>query len=116
MKNIIIYFLTGGTLTTLVVLLEESGFRFLSGLMVIIPVFSLISYIFIGQSEGGLAVSQHAKFVLWGTIVSWIPYMITVIYLAPRIGPNKAIIVGMLVFFVLAITFITVTSHYDFFH
>ncbi len=115
MKNVIIYFITGGLFTTLIVFLEESGSRLLSGLMALIPVFTLVSYLFIGHSQGGFAVSQHAKFVLWGTIVSWIPYMITVIYLAPRIGPNKAIIAGLLVFFVLAIAFITINSHYNFF-
>ncbi len=115
MKNLIIYFITGGLFTTLIVYLEESGFRLLSGFMALIPVFTLISYIFIGQSQGGLAVSQHAKFVLWGTIVSWIPYMITVVYLAPKIGPNKAIAIGMLVFFVLAITFLAITFHYNLF-
>ena len=115
MKNIIIYFITGGLFTTLIVFLEESGFRLLSGLMTLIPVFTLISYIFIGQSEGGLAVSQHAKFVLWGTIISWIPYMIAVVYLAPKIGANKAIAIGMVVFFVLALAFVAITSHYNLF-
>lgn len=115
MKNIIIYFITGGLFTTLIVFLEESGFRLLSGLMALIPVFTLISYIFIGQSQGGLAVSQHAKFVLSGTIISWIPYMIAVIYLAPKIGPHKAIAIGMIVFFILAITFLAITSHYNLF-
>ncbi len=115
MKNIIIYFITGGIFTTLIVLLEESGFRLLSGLAALIPVFTLVSYIFIGGLKGGIAVGQHAKFVLWGTIVSWIPYMIAVVYLSPRIGPNKAIAVGMLIFFVLAIAFILITTRYNFF-
>ncbi len=83
--------------------------------MALIPVFTLVSYIFIGQSQGGLAVSQHSQFVLWGTIVSWIPYMIAVAYFAPKIGAHNAIIVGMVLFFVLAITFILITSHYHLF-
>ncbi|MFA6520429.1 MAG: GlpM family protein [Candidatus Paceibacterota bacterium] len=115
MKNLIIYFISGGLFTTLIVFLEERGFRPLSGFMALIPVFTLISYIFIGHLGGGFAVSQHAKFVLWGTIVSWIPYMITIIYFAPKIGSNKAIAFGVLVFFVLAIAFIFVTSHYNIF-
>ncbi len=115
MKNIIIYFITGGLFTTLIVVLEQSGFRLLSGLMVLIPVFTLVSYIFIGQTEGGLAVSQHAQFVLWGTIISWIPYMIVVAYLSPKIGPTKAIIAGMVVFFILATVFILIVNHYKLF-
>ncbi|MFZ2205788.1 MAG: GlpM family protein [Minisyncoccia bacterium] len=115
MGNIIIYFITGGLFTTLIVILEQSGFRLLSGLMALIPVFTLVSYIFIGQSGGALAVTQHAKFVLWGTIFSWIPYMIAVVYLAPKIGPTKAIIVGMVIFFVLATIFTLVVNRYGFF-
>lgn len=115
MKSIIIYFITGGLFTALIVYLEESGLRLWSGLAALIPVFTLVSYIFIGHSQGGIAVSQHAKFVLWGTIVSWIPYMITVIYLAPKIGANKAIVAGLVVFFVLAIIFIAITFHYNLF-
>ena len=115
MGNIIIYFITGGLFTTLIVILEQSGFRLLSGLMALIPVFTLVSYIFIGQSEGGLAVTQHAKFVLWGTIFSWIPYMIAVVYLAPKIGPTKAIIAGMVIFFVLATIFTLVVNRYGIF-
>jgi uncharacterized membrane protein (GlpM family) len=114
-KNIILYFITGGLFTTLIVILEQSGFRLLSGLTALIPVFTLVSYIFIGQSQGGLAVSQHSQFVLWGTIVSWIPYMIAIAYLAPKIGANKAIIIGMIIFFVLATVFVLVTARYHLF-
>lgn len=115
MINIIIYFITGGIFTVTIVILEQSGFRILSGLMALIPVFTLVSYIFIGQTQRGLAVSEHAKFVLWGTIFSWIPYMIAVVYLAPKIGPTKAIIFGMIIFFVLAIIFTLVVNRYGFF-
>ncbi len=115
MKNLIIYFITGGLFTTLIVVLEQSGFRLLSGLMALIPVFTLVSYIFIGQTQGGLAVSQHAQFVLWGTIISWIPYMIIVAYLSSKIGANKAIILGMLTFFILATIFAMFTAHYNLF-
>ena len=115
MENILIYFITGGLFTTLIVVLEQSGFRLVSGLMALIPVFTLVSYIFIGQTQGGLAVSQHAKFVLWGTIISWIPYMIAVVYLAPKIGPTKAIIAGMVIFFILATIFVLITNRFGFF-
>lgn len=115
MTNMIIYFITGGLVTTSIIVLEQSGFRLLSGLMALIPVFTLVSYIFIGNTEGGLAVTQHAKFVLWGTIISWIPYMIAVVYLSPKIGPTKAIIVGMIIFFILATIFTLTVNHFGFF-
>src|ERR1700739_282814 len=80
-KSIIIYFLTGGIVTVLIVLREKSGYRLLSGLATLIPVFTLVSYLFIGESQGGVAVSKHSQFVLVGTLVTWVPYMLVIAYL-----------------------------------
>ncbi|MFZ3020154.1 MAG: GlpM family protein [Minisyncoccia bacterium] len=113
--NAIVYFVVGGTFTALIVILEQSGFRFLSGLATLIPIFTLVSYFFIGESRGGYAVSQHAKFVLVGTLVSWVPYMLAMAYFSPKVGPHKAILISMGIFFVLAIMFILVASHYNIF-
>ena len=114
-QNIIVYFLVGGTVTTLIVVLEESGFRLLSGLAALVPVFTLVSYFFIGAAKGGQAVGQHSKFVLAGTLVSWVPYMIIVAYLAPKLGPNKAIGIGLFAFFVLALIFLFIVHRYGLF-
>lgn len=115
MKNIVIYFLTGGIVTTAIVLLEGSNHRLLSGLATLMPIFTLVAYIFIGQSHGGQTVGQHAWLVLFGTIVSWIPYMITVAILAPKYGTNKAILLGLTVFFVLAISYLAVVNRLKWF-
>lgn len=115
MKNYIIYFLTGGIITTLIVALEESGLRLWSGLAALVPVFTLVSYVFIGSSQGGEAVKHHSAFVLFGTLVSWIPYMIVVTFLANRLGPQRAIITGLVVFFILATVYLLVVNHYKLF-
>ena len=114
-SNLIIYFITGGLVTTIIVALEQSGRRTLSGLATLIPVFTLVAYFFIGHTKGGKAVGQHAKFVLVGTLISWVPYMLVVAYLSPRIGPNKAILSGLAVFFILALIYITVANRFGFF-
>jgi len=115
-KNIIIYFLTGGIFTTLIVILEGANQRVLSGLATLVPVFTLVAYIFIGQSPGGgVAVGKHSWFVLVGTLVSWVPYMIAVALLSPKLGANKAIIIGLGVFFVLALSYIAVVSRFKLF-
>jgi uncharacterized membrane protein (GlpM family) len=113
-SNLIIYFVTGGLVTTVIVVLEGIGQRTISELATLIPVFTLVAYFFIGQTKGGQAVSQHAKFVLVGTLISWVPYMLAVAYLAPRIGPNKAILAGLGVFFVLAVIYIAVANSVGF--
>jgi len=114
-KHFLMSFVTGGSITALIVILEESGHRTLSGVAALVPVFTLISYIFIGQSEGGLAVSQHSKFVLIGTLVTWVPYMALVTWLAPQLGPNKAIAVGLGAFLVLALGFVGCAERYRWF-
>ncbi|MBU6500364.1 MAG: hypothetical protein KGJ89_00850 [Patescibacteria group bacterium] len=115
LKNYLVYFITGGFFTVLIVALEENGSRLLSGFATLIPVFTLVAYIFIGESRGGGAVGQHAWFVLIGTIVSWIPYMLVVAYLAPKWGPRYAIVAGLLAFFVLAAIYLAIVSHYRLF-
>jgi len=106
LKELTLDFLVGGTVTTLIVGLEKSGHRTLSGLATLVPVFTLVSYLFIGETEGGIAVGTHSKFVLIGTLVSWVPYMLVIAVLAPKIGANKAIAAGLAVFFVLAGSFV----------
>lgn len=108
--SLAIYFVTGGLFTTLIVALEESGRRTLSGLATLIPVFTLVAYFFIGENSGGAAVGQHAKWVLAGTIVSWVPYMLAVAYLAPKVGSRNAILAGLGVFFVLALGYVGVAA------
>ncbi len=114
-KSYLLYFLTGGVFTLLIVVLEENGSRLLSGFATLVPVFTLVAYIFIGESRGGGAVGQHAWFVLVGTIISWVPYMILVAYLAPRIGSKYAIGAGLAGFFILAAIYLVVVSHYHLF-
>ena len=113
-SSLIIYFVTGGVVTTIIVVLEQVGQRTLSELATLMPVFTLVAYFFIGQTKGGQAVGQHAKFVLVGTLISWVPYMLVVAYLAPKTGPNKAILAGLAVFFVLALAYIGIANHLGF--
>jgi len=115
LKSYLVYFLTGGLFTALIVGLEESGWRLLSGYATLVPVFTLVAYVFIGESRGGAAVGQHAWFVLAGTIVSWVPYMILVATLAPRIGPKLAIVAGMTGFFILAGIYLGLVYYFHFF-
>lgn len=114
-KNYLVYFLTGGIFTVLIVALEENGSRLLSGFATLMPIFTLVAYIFIGESRGGTAVGQHAWFVLVGTLISWVPYMILVATLAPRYGSKIAIIAGMAGFFILAGIYLAFVYHFHLF-
>lgn len=111
-KEIAVNFITGGALTTLIVGLEESGHRTLSGLATLVPVFTLISYIFIGESRDGDAVGAHSKFILTGPLISWVPYMMVISFLAPKIGPNKAIAGRITRFFRSGGAFVCAIQHF----
>ncbi len=115
MWNTAIYFIAGGVVTTLIVTLEQSGMRLLSGLATLIPVFTLIAYFFIGESNGGFALQKHAELVLVGTLVAWVPYMLAVIWLAPHVNTYKTIGIALIVFFILAIAFLLLTQHFGWF-
>lgn len=115
LKSYILYFLTGGIFTTIIVAAEESGYRMISGFATLMPVFTLVAYAFIGETSGPKAMGQHAWFVLIGTIVSWVPYMIVVAYLAPRYGTRIAIGAGLMTFFVLAAVYLPLVYHYHWF-
>ncbi len=114
-KNYLIYFLTGGIFTVLIVALEENNLRLLSGFATLMPVFTLVAYVFIGESRGGGAVGEHAWFVLVGTIVSWVPYMIVVATLAPKFGARVAIALGLVTFFIFAAAYLAVVYHFRLF-
>jgi uncharacterized membrane protein (GlpM family) len=101
----LLYFVTGGVITSVIVSLEESGMPLPSRLAALFPVFTWVSYLFLGQTETPQQIASHAKFVLAGTIVSWIPYMLSIIYLSPRIGVYKAIAVSVVLFIIIALIF-----------
>jgi len=99
-------FLVGGSITAAITYFEASGYPLVSRLAALFPIFTWLSYIFIGNIAGNKEVSQHALFVLLGTIVAWIPYMLTIYYFAPKIGAMKAVLLGLVVFIILAVLFI----------
>ena len=113
--SILVSFLVGGTVTAVIVSFEQNGNRIISGVAALAPVFTVVSYLFIGASNDGAAVGQHSKFVLVGTLVSWIPYMAAVAYLAPRLGTNKAIGIGLAVFFLLASLYAGAVARFSWF-
>ncbi len=114
-KNYGVYFLIGGAVTVLIVALEQSNHRLLSALAAVTPVFTVVAYFFIGESKGGAAVAGHAWLVLLGTLVAWVPYMLVIAYLSPRIGTAKSIPTGLGVFFFLAVIYVEVVNYFRLF-
>lgn len=101
-KNLFFSFIIGGSLTALIVGLEQYKMQTWSALAALMPLSTLVSYYFIGTHESSISISQHSKFVLFGTLFSWVPYMTIIALSAPKLGTNKSIFLGMIVFFILA--------------
>jgi uncharacterized membrane protein (GlpM family) len=101
-------FVVGGVVTTLIVYFEASGQPLLSRLAALFPIFTWLSYLFIGKLSGGESISSHSLFVLLGTLFSWVPYMLVIYFLAPKIGSAKAVLLAVGVFLVLALIFIKI--------
>ena len=99
-------FLAGGAVTVAIAFFEVLGISRLSGFFAIMPISTWVSYLFIGELEGPQVVSRHALFVILGTLVAWMPYMLAIYLLAPRIGTNRAILVALIIFGLLAMAFL----------
>ncbi|MDP3935047.1 MAG: GlpM family protein [Candidatus Giovannonibacteria bacterium] len=106
MLNYVFAFFAGGAITIAITYFETSGFPTISRLAALFPIFTWLSYLFIGKLSGAEAVSRHALFVLFGTIVAWLPYMFMIYFFAPKIGATKSVFLGIIVFIVLALIFI----------
>jgi len=107
MLRYLLYFLVGGFVVTAVTALAERGQPLLAGVVAIFPSITLVTFYFIGKTAGDLAVSLTAKSCLLSIFV-WIPYVLAVIWLSPRLGTNKALAIGVLIYAVLAIALVSV--------
>jgi len=100
MIEYILYFITGGLIVTSVIALARAGYPFLSGLALTFPAVTIVSFYFIGKSKGAGFVATTAKSSFLAALFIWMPYMLTIIYLAPKTGVNKALLAGFFVFLV----------------
>jgi uncharacterized membrane protein (GlpM family) len=102
----ILYFITGGSIVTIVAWLARIGHPFLSGIALVFPSVTLVSFYFLGKSVGREAVSTSAKSALLATFFLWLPYMTAIVYLIPRFGVNKALVLALAVFLMLALIYV----------
>ncbi len=102
MLEYVLYFMMGGTIVSLVVWFAKQGHPLLSGVALVFPSVTLVSMYFVGRAAGSNAVSATAKAAIFSTFFVWIPYISTVAFLSPRLGVNRALVAGFMVFLVLA--------------
>ena len=111
MLQYIAIFLVGGLTSLSVTFAEVCGYHCLSGLAIVFPTMTVVSYLFLGHITDGVTVSRHALFVVLTTLVAWIPYMLALWYFAPKIGTPKAMGIGLSLFAILTLIFMSFFNH-----
>ena len=112
--SIMLYFLAGGLTVSAGVLLANSGNSSLSGLALMFPSVTAVSLYFIGKSMGSQVATASIKSTIATAIIAWLPYMLVMLYLTPKMGLNKAMFFGILTFLIIGAVWITVNSKYKF--
>jgi uncharacterized membrane protein (GlpM family) len=105
MNHYIFTFVFGGALTTLIVYCEVNGFPLISRMAALFPVFTWVSYLFIGKMVDNIHVAHHTLFVLLGTLFAWVPYMLFIYFLVTKLGTIKTLLSAGALFIVLALIF-----------
>ncbi len=100
MLDYALYFLTGGTVVSLVVWLARQGHPFLSGMALVFPGVTLVSLYFIGKNAGDEVAAASARSAIYSTFAVWLPYIATVAYFSTRWGVNRALSVGFAIFLI----------------
>ncbi len=112
--SIALYFLAGGLTVSAGVLLANSGNSFLSGLVLMFPSVTVVSYYFIGKSMGSEVATASMKSTISAALITWLPYMLVLLYLTPKMGLNKALFFGILTFLIIGAAWISINSKYRF--
>lgn len=106
MIEYLLYFLVGGSVVAFAVLLAEIGHPLLGGILMTFPNISLVAFYFINKVAGSSAVMITIKSSLLATLFVWPVYMLSLIFLIPKYGVNKSLIMGVGISIFLAIFFV----------
>lgn len=108
----VLYFIAGGMLVTAAVLFAEIGNPFLSGIALMFPSITAVSYYFIGKSVGSAGAATSIKSTIASAFIVWLPYMLTLSYLTPRMGVNKALVFSIAVFLIIGSIWLFINKKY----
>lgn len=111
MIKYLLYFLVGGSIITSAALLAELGHPFLGGILMVLPNLSLVGFYFVNKVAGSSAVLVTVKSSLLGTIFVWPVYMISILFLIPKLGVNKSLVIGLIISLFLAFIFILLCKY-----
>jgi len=100
--RLVIYFLLGGTVTTLTAYFASQGRGMLSAFITTLPLLTIFGFLLIYAEGGSRTVEEYAKSLLIFT-PPWLCYVSIVLLGVNRIGIVKSLILGVLFFVVLSV-------------
>jgi uncharacterized membrane protein (GlpM family) len=103
MVEYILSFIIGGLLTTIIVYCEVNGFPLISRIAALFPLFTWLSYLFIGSLTNSARVVNHTLFV--GNHFCMDSLYAFYLFFAQMLGSTKAIIGAIIIFLVLSTIF-----------
>ncbi|MDA8388010.1 MAG: DUF3147 domain-containing protein [Nitrospiraceae bacterium] len=98
----LLYFIFGGTLVTLVTYMASHSRGFLAAFFANMPTVTAITFVTIYIESGPGAVVPYATALLL-MLPPWLCYIFSVIFLTPRLGFTPALILGIFLYFVIAL-------------
>ena len=101
LKTFILHFILGGTIVSVVTFLGSQGKGILAAFVATFPIMTALTFALVYSKAGQIATVNYAKGLLFMT-PPWIIYVLCLIFLLPRWGFVKSLIVGVLTYMILA--------------
>jgi len=101
MGDYLLRFITGGLVIVAITYMAKKGYLDIAGVLVLIPAVSLISYIFIGQSQG----EETLRLLVVSSLLSLpalIVFMLSLIWLLSRYGYIQGIAIAFILWIIVA--------------
>ena len=113
MQEILLRFIAGGTAVVLISALGRLKYELISGLFVLFPAVTLVSFYFLGQSAGSETVGKVALFSIYA-VPTPIAFLLAFYFLQQRLPVTWALFWGVLAWLVAALVLVVLNT--KFFH
>jgi len=111
LKNFLLNFLLGGTIVSVASLIGSQGKGLLAAFVATFPTMTVLTFSMIYSKSGYAPTVSYAKGLLLMT-PPWIVYVLCLIFLLPRCGFVKALIIGIVTYMALAGVASIVMKHF----
>lgn len=99
--------IAGALIMLCVHFLVKSNIYYLTGLVVLFPIFSIPAYYFMFHEKGPLEIQKTNVFALC-SLIAYVGFVLTVFFTVKRVGIATSLLLSTIVWFVLAITLLFV--------